>query len=135
MEFKLFIGTAKESRIKGAYSMNLWCAGNFMNFPVQTYICEEGLTNHRLVLFALSGFLKLSNKPNINITVYTDNEEVAFEWENEYLADKCFCQSTADQDLWNEIAANVKKYGIRMHIKGKSNALTGISRIERNNLG
>lgn len=135
MELKLFIGTVKESRTKGVCSMNLWCARKFMSLPIRVYTYGQGITHHRLVLLAILDFLDISDKPNVNLTVYTDNDRVVFEWEKEYSVDKEFCTSTHDLDLWEAIASRVRSQNIKLTIKGQSDALTGISRIERNKLG
>lgn len=135
MELKLFIGTVKESKTKGVCSMNLWCARKFMSLPIRAYTYEQGITHHRLVLLAIHDFLTISDKPNIELTVYTDNDRVVFEWEKEYSADGRFCSSTHDLDLWEAISKQVRTQNIKLTIKGQSDALTGISRIERNKLG
>ena len=135
MDLKLFVGTAKESKIKGVYSMNLWCAGKFLSLPVRAYTYEQGITHHRLVLFAIYDFLRINDKKHINLTVYTENESAVFEWENEYKKDGSFCTSTADRDLWEAIAASAKRNHISLTIKGQSNAQTGISKIEKDRIG
>ena len=88
---------------------------------------------HRATLKIINSYLKNIDqnckKNAYELVFYADNDEIAHEWMNEYKKEGCFSENTADQDLYDRIIKQAKKFGLTITIIGKDSVLSSISRV------
>jgi hypothetical protein len=130
MKLRLFLGAALVSDNMGICAMTLNAGGVYQRLPEVKFSGIQ-LTEHRVVLLAIDKALHEITETNVEIIIYTDCDSVAFEWREEHLADREFCASTQDQDVWNRITKYVAGRNIPLDIKGQDNTLTAFAQLER----
>ena len=130
MILRIFLGavlTGDETALCVAVINN---GNGYHRLPMIT-VTNPLLTEHKAVLLAMEKLVKGIDRDDIDITVYTNCEEIAFEWREEYRKDHVFCKSTEDQDLWRRLINYVEGKHIRFDIKGSESALTAFTQLER----
>jgi len=103
---------------------------SYQRLPEMT-INAPDLTEHRAVILAVDKLLRDTIPAGVDVNVYTNCEEVAFEWREEYKKDRTFCKSTADQDAWKRLIDYIEGKNIKLDIKGSESALTAFTQLER----
>lgn len=135
MRIKLFIGTVIQNSHQGVYKNSVYANSRCLHMPVKTVdVCPQTLTDHRLVLLAVSSFLAVNTTSDLTVDIYTDNDSVVFEWMHEYAEDHAFSRQTADRDLWQWIADKSIGQNVKLVFHDSSSTLAGISHIERKTL-
>ena len=128
MDIKLFIGTVIDGNTSGTYVITVYHNGNYLKLPANKVVSRETkMTEHRLVLSAISDFLRINKQREIDITIHTRCEEVVFEWTHEYKEDGAFSRQTKDLDIWKNICDAISGSDIKLSFKGGESALTGIA--------
>lgn len=96
-------------------------------------LSESCISRHRIVLEAIRYFLEDIDGPysdsGFRLVFYADNDEIAYEWTNEYLKEGVFADSTEDQDLYYAIIRLLDRKRLSMEVIGKDNILSLISKV------
>lgn len=130
MKIRLFLGAVVVNKDSALCAAVVKAAGGYQRLP-ELAVEEKGLTEHRAVLLTIDRILRRIGTARTQITVYTNCEEVAFEWREEYRKDRTFCKSTADQDAWKRIIDYAEGKNIILDIKGQDSTLTALTMLER----
>ena len=129
MQLRVFIGTYR-TKGKSCYALTIHKDKECMQMEPKIY--PVSYSKHKLTLLGLENFLiDLSKlKGEWEITFYSYDDAVAFEWNKEYLTDKSFVSSTEDQDIWKRIIKITENNKISLSIYGEDNILTKLNKNE-----
>ena len=119
MILRAFIGyTYKKA---GAYSMCVYQDNQYVQMKPKLIKSKDP---KYIILFALIELLEeivsIKDSSKIEITYYCNNDEIAFEWHEEYLNTKEFSKQTAHLPLWKKIISLTENNGISLTVKGKT---------------
>ena len=128
-KIRVFIGVALQEN-NGAYTLSVFTDGGMMQMPPRWI--NRQVTSHSLVLYGLIFFLETlidskAKGDEVELVFYANNDDVAFEWNKEYIEMHEFSTETSDQDLWAKIIKLVSNNHISLSIRGSSNPLTKIN--------
>lgn len=130
---RVFVGTHKYNANEGYYSVTIIDdKSNTLSLPTKR-VYDSGLTVHKIILKAIHDVINELNssslKGKIKTIIYTNNDQVCFEWNNEYIADGKFSKSTKDIDYYKKIINSLKTSQIELVIKGKEAVLSPIIKL------
>ena len=96
-------------------------------------LSDSDLSRHRITLEAIRRFLTNIDDSERNgefrLVFYADNDEIAYEWNNEYLKEGSFAGSTEDQDLYKAIIKILNRKHLSMEVIGKDNVLSSMKNV------
>ena len=90
-------------------------------------------TMHRILLDAVDRYLSFVEPvdPELNciLTFYTGSDEIAYEWNNEYIKEGSFGKDTQDIDLYSRIIRKKDMIGVAVDFVGNNNIFSSIRKV------
>ena len=130
---RVFIKTSKTGR----YNYLLSCVTLGSNGASSTLYSQASYSKitsvHRVVLDAVDRYLSFVKpvSPELNCTLifYTGNDEIAYEWNSEYIKEGAFSKGTKDADLYSKIIQRANLAGIHISFVGNSSIISSIRKV------
>lgn len=95
------------------------------------YITKGNLNIRRLRLEAILAVLReikqIDNKQQYSYKIYLNDDEIAFEYNQEWLQDKKFSKMTKNVDIWDNITNFIKNNNMDVSLLGASGILKAIN--------
>lgn len=96
---------------------------------------DKKTSRHRILLEAIRSYLSniepLKHEGTYVLVFYTGNDEIAYEWHQEYLKEGSFASSTQDISLYEEIVRLLDRINVEMEVIGKNNVLNSVGKVFR----
>ena len=132
MTIRVFVGV-HVTKNHGAFAITAHTDNGSSSFSPE--LLKGKYTHRYITLYALYFFLQRLSKiiegEQIRVVFYSNDDEVSFEWNEEYLTGG-FAKQTKNKDLWNDVINLVESNNIQLEIKGTENVLNSLNKLERN---
>ncbi|MBQ6148513.1 MAG: hypothetical protein IJI83_03090 [Oscillospiraceae bacterium] len=132
-KIRIFIKFHRSNRKINAFSCFILGANGETSTMLSAGTAAGDESQHRIALKAICAYLETirdgAGEDRIIVVFYADNDEIAYEWNREYLEEGKFADSTEDVDLYRRIIRLQNRKKIRIEIRGKDNMLSGIGRL------
>lgn len=129
-EYRVYINVQSLSYDRKMWSALIQCNDKYAKtdyVEIASNYTRKG--KHGLSLYAIYDCLNQYMPFNSKVNIYIDNDQIAFEWNEEYKKDCQFCSQTKDTDIWEKIIFITKRKKIQLSIYGSDSLLTCISEI------
>ena len=132
-KIRIFIKIHRTGKSYDAFSCVVMGENGRKGRIFETGLADAGMSRHRITLEAIHRFIlnikELKDCEGYRLVFYADNDEIAYEWNKEYLTEGSFSESTEDLDLYSLIIKQLKRKNLNMEVIGKDSFLSSMKNV------